>query len=296
MTKDLTVQTQHLDIAQVAERTKTLQAVMEKVMKEDEHYGIIPGCKKPSLFKSGAEKIAVTFQLAIDSEVEDLSTGDEIRYRVKATARNLSEQFLGSSFGECSSNEKKYKWRKVYKEEFEAADEDRRREVIKGKKNGGTYTVFQVRNELADVANTILQMADKRAYVSVVRKVTAASDVFTQDLETLTDLADSLEEENLTPSEIETPAGDAAPAKKEAPPATKPAETKTAPAAEASGDAPAGEEGFLKPGPLKLIKVKAAQAKVEEAVICEAFKVDALEKLPMNKINDIFAWITEHKK
>jgi hypothetical protein len=86
---------------------------------------------------------------------------------------------LGEGIGECSSNEEKYKWRKAYDEEWNATPENRRRIKF------GKYKDKQVRTEPADVANTILKMAKKRAQVDAVITCTAASDIFTQDIEDL---------------------------------------------------------------------------------------------------------------
>lgn len=174
-----------LSAVDIRAQVNLIQEVMRAVMKNGTHYGTIPGCPKPSLFKAGAEKIAVTFRLAITSTAEDLSTSDEAKYRVTATAQTREGVDLGSAIGVCSSLEEKYKWRKpVCDEEFNETPENQRREVWKKGKDKA-YKVKQVRTEQADIANTILQMADKRAYVAVVRRVTAASDVFTQDIEDL---------------------------------------------------------------------------------------------------------------
>ncbi len=164
-----------------------IQEVMKAVMKKDVHYGLIPGCPKPSLFKAGAEKIAATFRIAVKSEVEDLSNDDEKHFRVTCTGYSQGGLVLGSAVGECSSNEEKFRWRSpVCDEEFEEADGDRKREKwVKGFKGAPAFKKKQIRTEPSDLANTILQLADKRAYVAVVRKITAASDVFTQDIEDL---------------------------------------------------------------------------------------------------------------
>ena len=176
-----------LTARQIRAQVNLIQEVMKAVMKKDVHYGIIPGCPKPTLFKAGAEKIAATFKIAIRSEVEDLSTSDEKHFRVTCTGFSPSGLVLGSAIGECSSNEEKFKWRSpVCKEEFEECDIDRKREKwVKGYGDKPPYKKQQIRTEPADLANTILQLADKRGYVAVVRKITAASDVFTQDIEDL---------------------------------------------------------------------------------------------------------------
>jgi hypothetical protein len=169
-----------------------IQDVMRSVMKEGVHFGTIPGTPKPTLYKAGAEKICSTFRIAIEPIAEDLSTSDESRYRVTARALTQSGVHLGSGIGECSSNEAKYRWRApVCDEEFEETPEDRRRKVWKRGQKGG-YQQKQIRTEPADVANTILKMATKRAMIAVPLPVTAASDIFAQDIE---DLPEELQRE-----------------------------------------------------------------------------------------------------
>lgn len=176
----------------VVAQVRLVQEVMKAVMKKDTHYGTIPGCQKPSLWKPGAEVLLVTFRIASESFVDDLSSQDESRYRVtrKGTAIN-SGLFVGSGIGECSSNEEKYKWRfAVCQAEYDNTPEDRRREKYK---RDGT-TIKQVRTNHADLANTILKMADKRAFVALALNATAASDCFVQDLEDLpAEIAEGLE-------------------------------------------------------------------------------------------------------
>jgi len=45
-------------------RTKKILEIKEKVMRENVHYGTIPGCRKPSLWKPGAEILCQGFRLA----------------------------------------------------------------------------------------------------------------------------------------------------------------------------------------------------------------------------------------
>lgn len=173
--------------AEVVAHAKTVQQVMQAVMKQGVHYGVIPGAgDKPTLLKSGAEVLCMTFRIADRYEVTDLSRDGVIRYRVNCTGEHqTSGAALGSGLGECSTDEEKYRWRKaVCKEEFDATPEAHRR-VKYGRKQGGNYTVQQVRTEPADLANTVLKMACKRAKIAMVLNVTAASDMFSQDLEDL---------------------------------------------------------------------------------------------------------------
>jgi len=163
-----------------------IQEVMGAVMKKDTHYGVIPGTKKPSLYKPGAEVLAATFRIAVSYQIEDLSTDDHVRYRVAAIGTHQSTDIvLGEGMGECSSNEEKYKWRRaICDDEFEQTSENRRR-IKFSKYQGKVEKTKQIRTEPADQANTILKMACKRAQVAMTLNVTAASDIFTQDIEDL---------------------------------------------------------------------------------------------------------------
>ncbi len=172
----------------LSERLNLISALMKEKMKKDVDYGEIPGCDKPSLWQPGAEKLGVLFGVFVKPfEIEDLSAGDEIRFRVCMLAESSQGAELGSSYAECSSFEEKYKWRKaVCDQEWEETTETRRREKwFKGKwkngKPGQPFKVKQVLRDPEDLRNTILFMAQKRGFVAVMRRVTGASDIFTQE-------------------------------------------------------------------------------------------------------------------
>jgi hypothetical protein len=181
-------QSMPLTAVQVKAQVQLIQEVMAAVMVKDVHYGTIPGTPKPTLYKPGSEKILSTFRIAAHpKEIEDLSTFDEIRYRVKVygVAMENEQVLFGVGIGECSSNEDKFKWRKpLCDEEFNETPEDRRRIVWK-KYDNKPYQQKQVRTNPSDVANTVLKMAKKRAQIDMTLTATGASDVFDQDLEDL---------------------------------------------------------------------------------------------------------------
>ncbi len=171
--------------ADVRSHVNLMQDVMMEVMKDGTHYGTIPGTKSKSLYKAGAEKLMATFRLAAKPEVDDLSANGEVAYRVTVNLLAPGDVFVGAGIGECSSNEDKYAWRaSICDEEFEMTPENRRR-VKFAKYNGKVEKKKQVRTNPSDVANTILKMAKKRAQVDAVITATAASDIFTQDIEDL---------------------------------------------------------------------------------------------------------------
>jgi hypothetical protein len=181
--------------SQIKARIQAIQQLMETTLKKDVDYGVIPGMPKntkPSLWKPGSEQILAMFQIAVEPIVEDLSEEDCYRYRVTARLTNSKTgEFLGAGIGEASTNETKYKWRRTYsKAEFDNTPADRKRMKF-GRYNDGSKWVdteeMQVRQEPADLANTILKMAKKRAQIDATLTVTGASSMFEQDLEDLTD-------------------------------------------------------------------------------------------------------------
>lgn len=226
--QDVVVSENRTSASILADRAVVLD-VMNKCMKKGHDYGVIPGCKLPSLYKPGAEKLLSTFRISCKpSIVEDLSTSDERRYRVTTEAVSISGVFLGACCGECSSDEDKYKWKKaVCDEEWSDTPENMRREKWKSGYNGGKpFKAKQIRTSPADVSNTILQMASKRAMVATTRQVTAASDLFTQDMDDLEDLINNGGDPDAQP--------EGKPATK--PPQEKKTETGTPPSANGSGE------------------------------------------------------------
>lgn len=200
-----------MSVANVVQQTMAIQEVMKAVMKQNVHYGVIRGTDKPTLYKAGAEKLCLAFHIADEYRVEDLSSGpDAIRYRVTCVGRHQHTGIeLGTGLGEASTSEEKYRWRAaVCDPEFDETPANMRRTKYGKKSGGGYYTAKQVRTEPADLANTVLKMAAKRAKMAMVLNVLAASDAFTQDLE---DLSDELRE-HLTSDEPTAPPPPAGPA------------------------------------------------------------------------------------
>jgi hypothetical protein len=173
-------------VADIISHVATVQEVMRAVMKPEVHYGKIPGAgDKPTLLKAGAEVLCMVFRIADEYRVEDLSTADMVRYRVTCIGKHqITGAVLGEGMGEASSGEEKYKWRKaVCDEEWDETPASLRRVKHARGKGGSFYKAKQVRTEPADIANTVLKMANKRAKMAMVLNVTAASDCFSQDLE-----------------------------------------------------------------------------------------------------------------
>lgn len=207
-----------LSVGDVIAQTTLIQNVMKSVMKEgpNGHYGRIPGCgDKPALFKAGAEKLAFTFRLAPSFSVERVDLpGGHREYHVVCTLTHItSGAVLGQGVGSCSSMEAKYRYRGGARKCPECGKETIKKSKYPPRgaprdtppgfycfaKIGGCGVEFahddpkivdqadgRAENpDIADTYNTVLKMAKKRAQVDATLTATAASDIFTQDIDEL---------------------------------------------------------------------------------------------------------------
>lgn len=198
-------------VEQVLGQVALIQHIMAAAMKDGEHYGKIPGCgNKPTLLKAGAEKLCLTFRLAPTYDVDERQLDrDHREYRVTTTLTSITTQaFIGQGVGTCTTMEGKYRYRGVTAEatdkpvprnywDLKGEDPAKAQELIGGKgfsvkKVDGKGWMIAKGGEKAendnpaDHYNTVLKMAKKRALVDAVLTATAASDLFTQDLEDIT--------------------------------------------------------------------------------------------------------------
>lgn len=142
------------------------------VLKRDVDFGVIPKTKKPSLYKSGAEKICFAYGLmqryTIESKIEQWE-GDNpfFHYLVRCDLVKLlptgQEIVFTSGYGSANTKEKR---------------------------NGF--------NGAFDAANGNLKMAQKRALVSAAISICGGSDLFTQDIEDETFMTKNYEEMKAT--------------------------------------------------------------------------------------------------
>jgi len=200
-------------VSQVVEQVKTIQEIMTAVMKDGTHYGTIPGTDKPTLFKPGAEKLSLTFRMAPrysgEDNPKDLGRGHR-EYIILCELYHIGTgRFLGAGVGSCSTMESRYR----YRDTFEATGKpvpkeywDKRNQALIGgsgfraKKIDGQWQIVKITErqenpDIADQYNTVLKMAKKRAHVDASLTATAASDIFTQDLEDLVEETDATKPE-----------------------------------------------------------------------------------------------------
>jgi hypothetical protein len=212
-------------------RVQAKRAFYKDVMTVEQHYGKIPGSEKDVLFKPGAELLLSSMGLfadLVDAQViqdyDGSAHGGEplIAYRracliYRQTGPTENERVrIARAEGFCSSREKKYRYRDSKPEcplcgkqaIFISKKDDGA--FFCWKKEGGCGVNFNANDEritkqpqgkvwnpeIYDLENTILKMADKRAYVAATLLATGCSDIFTQDLED-----DHHEPRNVTPKD-----------------------------------------------------------------------------------------------
>jgi len=136
----------------------------ETKLARDVDFGVVPGTKKPSLYKSGAEKIAMAYGLmtrySIESKIEeyDPKSGNAFfYYMVKCS---LWKGFTNPQTGE-------------YKEV----------EFANGFASGNTSEKRNGSNSAYNASNSTLKMAEKRALVQAALAVSGLSSMFTMDME-----------------------------------------------------------------------------------------------------------------
>jgi len=141
-------------VSATMQKIAQFQAVVQKALKKDHDYGVIPGTgSKPTLLKPGAEKILMLMGLTSEYEViervQDYDRGF-FAFTVKC-ALSKGDVKVTEGVGHANTRERRY---------------------TSGRQQDA-YTL----------ANTVLKMAKKRAQVDAVLTVASLSEIFTQDLE-----------------------------------------------------------------------------------------------------------------
>jgi hypothetical protein len=148
-------------------------------------YGIIPGTQKPTLYKAGAELLAMNLGLTTKTE-ETTEMGEKFGMPM-IICNAHTEVFwdgkkIGDGYGLCSSAETKYAFRWISENKL---PKNINKDALYSEEGqtGRRYRVPSSLNEIMDVANTIKKMGIKRAFVDGVLRATGASRIFTQDVE-----------------------------------------------------------------------------------------------------------------
>jgi hypothetical protein len=144
-----------------------LNQLFEKLLELGKDFDRIPGTDKPTLLKPGAEILCKVFKFAqgkadVLDKSEDWEKG-VFSYTIGMPLIHIdSGMQIAYGIGAANSMEKKHRYRS---------------QEVNGQK-------IQIENpDPADLQNTLIKMANKRAFVDAVLKATGASRMFTQDME-----------------------------------------------------------------------------------------------------------------
>ena len=130
-----------------------IEAVIRKILVAGRDYGQIKGFPKPSLFKSGAERLLPYFGYTTRAELvacTELWQDGFVAYTVKVTAMDRYGHEIGNGYGTCNSRERRF----------------------------AKVSVF-------DAANCAIKLSVKRGICDVALRVCCASFFLGQDLEDL---------------------------------------------------------------------------------------------------------------
>lgn len=132
-----------------------IQEAMARTLQKGVHYGTIPGTARPSLWQPGAEMLCQMF--GFKTYVEQTNAHEDwdkglFAYQFKCTLKTKNDEHITERYATCSTRERQYQ-----------------RQI----KDYG--------QDPAELRETLMLMAQKRAYVAAVRSAGACSAVFTQD-------------------------------------------------------------------------------------------------------------------
>jgi hypothetical protein len=292
-----------LTALEIKAQVQLIQEVMQAVMQEGFHYGVIPGTEKPTLLKPGAEKLTTTFRLAplLHVEARDLENRHR-EYQVRCTLVHIpTGRVYGEGVGSCSTLEGRYRYRVAER----TCPHCSRATIIKGKAEyGGGWICFQRKGgcgakfadqdlsivsqgtgrienpDLADTYNTVLKMAKKRALIDATLTATAASDIFTQDLDDYT-----------PPEMVEAmKSGTVALQISSSPTPTTPARP-----VPSSPGSPGGNIRVITKGQAEILLLSQRRSKVSDAdfkrYLVETYRVSDLQEIKQKDLNRILEWL-----
>lgn len=172
-------------------RMVEFQAFVQRCLVKGSDYEKYHWTPKPILLKPGAEKLAEIYGFAatfeIESALERWDANPLFFYRVRARLLRKSDRMLvAECVGSCNSWESKYRDRWAFENDIPPGVDraNLERKEFDGRK--GTFFKYKVPNpDPFDVVNTVLKMAEKRAFTGAVILATRSGGIFGQDIDTL---------------------------------------------------------------------------------------------------------------
>ncbi len=184
------------EIVAAQEETRQLVAA---ALQEGRDYGTIPGTSKPTLYKPGAERINAAFGMfarfaTLEAEVDhdretQWSKSRKVWRTIEGARRQIREVEEGSSLG-------------LYRYVIRCTLHQRSTGNLCGEGIGSCSSLeSKYCDRPRDLENTVLKMAQKRAYIAATLLAYGLSDQFTQDIEDDPDAYTGSEKSNGTQKE-----------------------------------------------------------------------------------------------
>jgi hypothetical protein len=160
------------DVEATSERLRVLRKFVKSELKSgiDNDYAIVPGTKKYSLLKPGAQKLRLLFGLGVrvnlSSRTIDRANNMYIVTYKAQVFHIASGRVIAECEGTANNFEKKY---------------HKRTSWVQGE--NGSNVKQEEETPIGDLLNTLDKMAQKRAVVGATIEALGASDYFTQDVD-----------------------------------------------------------------------------------------------------------------
>jgi len=199
-----------IDVGRVVAMRAAVEEVIKQVLREGEHFGVIPGTekagKKPkkALLQPGAEVLCQVFRLRPQfEEMAIIERDDFIAIKIKCKLYNsVTGELVGEAIGSANTREEKY----VSSTTARICPQCGKAAIIKGREEfGGGWLCYAKKdgcgakftdddkrmiqdsggtistNKIWGLYHTLESIAQKRAYVKATRNATATSDIFTDE-------------------------------------------------------------------------------------------------------------------
>jgi len=176
---------------EMGREVQTLDDLYKRIMTKGTDYDTIPGTPKPTLLKPGAEMLLRAFHLEPVTEIMDKTNMDDadnpfFDFTIKVTlywimgdGRKIR---IGDGMGSANTRETRYAYRWLFGNDLPLGF-DKQNAVKRTVKGYQQYRRNASADEIYTLKNTVMKMAEKRALVDAVLKVTGADRIFTQDVE-----------------------------------------------------------------------------------------------------------------
>ncbi len=204
-TTEIAVVPQKTNIEMVLNRLDDVHQLMSQAMVQNVDYGKIPGTgSKPTLLKPGAEKLLLMFHFSTKFQtVKTWHPDGHMTVESKCEVYGPDGNFLGDSCAIATTRESKWAWRKAER----VCPQCGKPAIIKGKAEyGGGWVCFKKKDgcgakfrdndtqitsqevgrvqnpDLPDTYNTVVRIAEKRAFIAAIRVVTGCSSIFDEEV------------------------------------------------------------------------------------------------------------------